>query len=346
MNVDIVNLIESNPITKLDGNYQSKLIEKIKNNFNNYEQQMFLASFYFYLNYDNKNDYVIDLDNIWKWLGFGQKVNAKRVLEKNFIVNKDYKLLLCQLAKQDNKHGGHNKEIFMLNINTFKKLCLKSETKKADEIHDYFIKLEEILQEIIKEDNNELKTQLEKKENTIVEKEHTILEIKETSKNEKQKGVEQAIISQFPVNTECIYFGKIDNTNDQNEKLIKFGHTNDLATRVSYHRQKYDNFVLINAFRVQNKVEIENLIKNHNKIKMQIRSIKVNDKNKTEIICYDDANFTIEKLTKYIKDIIHTKIYSMDNFSKLMKRNDELEERYIDLETKNINIDLNVLKKI
>ena len=35
----------------------------------------------------------------------------------------------------------------MLTINTFKKFCLKAETKKADEIHDYFIKLEELLQE-------------------------------------------------------------------------------------------------------------------------------------------------------------------------------------------------------
>lgn len=29
MNIDIVNLIENNPITKSNGNYQSKLIEKI-----------------------------------------------------------------------------------------------------------------------------------------------------------------------------------------------------------------------------------------------------------------------------------------------------------------------------
>ena len=35
MSVDIVNLIESNPITKLTGDYQSKLIEKVKNNFTN-----------------------------------------------------------------------------------------------------------------------------------------------------------------------------------------------------------------------------------------------------------------------------------------------------------------------
>jgi len=49
MSVDIVNLIESNSITKFSGNYQSKLVEKIKNNFTNYEQQLFLSNFYCYL---------------------------------------------------------------------------------------------------------------------------------------------------------------------------------------------------------------------------------------------------------------------------------------------------------
>lgn len=54
--------------------------------------------------------------------------------------------MLCQVAKQtSDTRGGHNKEIFMLNIETFKKYYLKARTKKADEIHDYFIKLEQIL---------------------------------------------------------------------------------------------------------------------------------------------------------------------------------------------------------
>ena len=55
MNIDIVNLIESNPITKFSGDYQSKLVEKVKHHFTDYEQQLFLSSFYCYLKYDPKN---------------------------------------------------------------------------------------------------------------------------------------------------------------------------------------------------------------------------------------------------------------------------------------------------
>jgi hypothetical protein len=85
--IDIVDLIENNPITKLSGNYHNKLITKIKDKFNDNQQQIFVSSFYCYLNYDKKNDFIVDLDNIWKWLGFSQKYNAKRLLEQQFILH-------------------------------------------------------------------------------------------------------------------------------------------------------------------------------------------------------------------------------------------------------------------
>ena len=123
--LDIVSLIEQNPITKLSGNYHNKLITKIKNKFNDSQQQMFVASFYCFLNCDKKNDFIIDLDNVWKWLGFSQKIKAKQLLEKQFIIDLDYKVLLYQQVKQSfQPKGGDNKETFMLNIDTFKQFCL------------------------------------------------------------------------------------------------------------------------------------------------------------------------------------------------------------------------------
>ena len=44
---------------------------------------------------------------------------------------------------------------------------MKSNTKKADEIHEYFIKLEEIFQEIINEESSELRDQLEQKNSEL-----------------------------------------------------------------------------------------------------------------------------------------------------------------------------------
>jgi hypothetical protein len=203
------------------------------------------------------------------------------------------------------------------------------------------MKMEEVLHQIVEEETDELRLQLEQKENIILEKDIAI----KSSKKEKQRAVEQATIIHFPLNTECIYFGTIDNTNESGEKLIKFGHTNDLATRILDHRKKYNNFILVEAFRVQNKVEIENLIKTYPKIKRQIRSIELNGKNKTEIIAYDATNFTIEKLTKHIKDIIHSKTYSIDNFNRLMKQNEELENENRILKETNISQGIIITKK-
>jgi hypothetical protein len=45
--------------------------------------------------------------------------------------------------------------------------------------------------------------------------------------------------------------------------------------------------------------------------------IKVNDKCKTEIIAYDEVNMTIEKLKKYIQDIIDSRKLCMENFIKM-----------------------------
>ena len=214
----------------------------------------------------------------------------------------------------------------MLNIETFKKFCLKAGTKKADEVHDYFIKLENIMFEITQEECEELKTQLENRKKEIIE-------ISLEAEKEKQNAIEQTLINQFPANTECIYFGTINNSNEASEKLIKFGHTNNLSNRIIDHHKHYDNFTLVEAFKVQNKVEIENLIKTHSIIKKQIRNITLNEKNKTEIIAYNNTNFTISQLTKYIKDIIHSKTYSIDNFNKLLKQNEELLSENEELKT-------------
>ena len=347
--LNIVELIESNPISKLSNVYNGKLLIKIKDVFTDFEQQLFVSSFYCYLNYNKNTDFVVDLDNVWKWLGFSQKYNAERVLENNFSKDIDYKTAphfggaslneekALNLAKQDfnlkptKQNGGQNIKKIFLTIKCFKSFCLKAQTKKAAEIHEYYMKMEEVLHDIVEEETDELRLQLQQKDNVI-------LVIKENSDQEKmqlKKEKEYATIIQFPVNTECIYIGTIDNTNEANEKLIKFGHSNDLKTRVSDHRKTYDNFQLITAFRVQNKVEIEGLIKTSVKIRRQIRHIEIDGKIKKEIIAYDLTNFTIDKLTNYIKDIIHSKTYSIDNFNKLIKQNEELENKVRDLERVN-----------
>jgi len=339
--LNIVDLIEKNPITKLSQTYNTILLTKLQENFTTFEQQLFVSSFYCYLNYDKNIDFVVDLDDVWRWLGFSQKAHAKTLIENNFKINVDYKNVSSSESDEEQevhspdksgsdkqkKHGGHNKQTIKLTIRCFKLLCLKAQTKKAGEIHEYYMKMEEVLHQVLDDETSELRRQLEQ-QNTIIS---TLTVTSNTLKQEKQRAVEKTLITQFPVNTECVYFGTIDNTNAENEQLIKFGHTNNLGTRVADHHKKYTNFILVAAFRVQNKVEIENLIKTHPKIKRHIRTIEVSGKNKTEIIAYDSTNFTIERLKTHIADIIHSTIYNIDNFNKVLKKNEELESAHAEL---------------
>jgi hypothetical protein len=324
--LNIVELIESNPITKLSSSYNGKLLTKIQNTFTDFEQQLFVSSFYCYLNCDPKKDFVIDLDDVWKWLGFSIKQKAKLLLEKNFIINQDYKLSLSFESKQtNNTRGGHNKERFMMTVKTFKTLCIKSDTKKADEIHDYYLKLEEMIHQVVQEESDELKLQLEQKDKQLVQ-------TQEKNQKEKERLVEQTLILQFPVNTQCIYYGHIDNMSLgqaprlHNEQLIKFGQSNNLAERIVAHKKNFTNFRLVAAFKVKNKIEIENCIKRHPILKKRVRSLMIDGLNHRELLAVDEGEFTIDKIDEFIKQIIKENEYNIENYNLLLDKNCKLED--------------------
>jgi len=317
--INIVDLIEKNPITRLTNTYQNKLLEKIKNNFNDGEQQIFVASFYCYLNF-NKTDFVIDLDNIWNWLGFTNKANAKKLLEKYFIPDIDYKCLLDASIKQKNGRGGHNKETFMLTIKTFKSLCLKADTEKAGQIHEYYLKLEELLQEVLYEESTELRHQLENNKN-----EKNIL--LENTQKDKESLREKTLLEQFTDNTQCVYYGLIDNKSEHNEPLIKFGNSNNLRDRVLKHKNTFTNFRLASVFKVDNKTQIENAIKNHPLLIEKKRIITINNKKHVELLALGD--FTFDNFDSIIKDIVKTIEYSPENYKKILNENDSLTKKNI-----------------
>jgi hypothetical protein len=333
MSVDIVTLIESNPITKLNGDYQSKLVEKVKNSFTNYEQQMFVASFYCYLKYDSKNDFVIDLDNVWKWLGFQQKYNAKRLLEKYFTINKDYKVLLLNPEEQKkDSRGGHNKEIIKMTIKSFKLFCIKAETEKANEIHEYYIKMEEILQEVLQEESTELKKQLEqtKLEITQIEdKKNKEMEGKLVSQQFIEK--EKVLLKEYSNSGTIVYIIKVKSFSN-GEYIVKIGHsTKGIHDRYTEHKGKYDECLLLNCFSVNKSNDFENFLHNHE----NIRQNKVNDllghENEKELFLIG-KKLTYQMVLKIIENNIQNYNYTV---SELLKENELLSYKLISTQSNN-----------
>jgi len=302
--IDIIHLIEKNPIAKLSNICQSKLITKIKANFSSEDQRLFLASFYCYLNYNSTTDFIIDLDNIWKWLEFTNKANAKKLLEKYFVIDKDYKKLLDASIKQDSddkKHGGHNKETFILTINAFKNFCLKAGTKKADQIHEYYIKLEETLHEVFNEESNELKTQLNQLKNEFIHIEsNSKKEYDQKLKKEKELEKQNILLREFGNAGALVYILRVKSY-ENGQYIIKIGESRrGVEGRYNEHKSKYEEAVLLDCFMVKRSRDFEIFLHNHEKIRFNKVSDLPGHEKERELFLIG-KNLTYDMVLKLIK---------------------------------------------
>lgn len=265
--LNIVELIENHPISKLTNTYNVKLLDKIKAAFSDVEQQLFIGSFYCYLNYDTKKDFVVDLDNVWKWIGFSTKQNAKFVIERHFIRNIDYNETILDdnrslmRSHKRSEKGGQNIKKIMMTIKCFKSLCLKAQTKKASEIHEYYLKMEEVLHEVIEEEGTELKQKMEEQKYLLDQK---IQELKQTPELERHK----LLLRKYGViNGSLVYIVRIKEC-EKGEYIIKIGQSQKgIKSRLGEFKQKYGPQVLImDCFLVQNSMGFEKYLHSHPEI--------------------------------------------------------------------------------
>ena len=329
--LNIVDLIESNPITKLSDTYNVALLEKIKTSFSDIEQQLFITSFYCYLNYDKQTDFVVDMDNVWKWLGFSTKQHAKSVLERHFKCDYDYidgSLTRSRKRSDDDithEKGGQNKQKIMLTIKCFKSLCLKAQTKKAGEIHEYYMKLEELLHEVIEEEAIEFKKQLEQKKEQLAQKteqlEQKMAELKTIPEQEKHK----LIMKQYgAINGSLIYVARIK-TLDNGSYIIKIGESRKgVRNRYNEFKVKYGSqTIFLDAFLVNNSVGLEKFLHTHDLIRpSKVTNLKGHEKENELFLI--GQNLSYQTLLKIIDDNISSFEYSFAEFEQLRLENEKL----------------------
>jgi hypothetical protein len=393
---DIVAFINNNPLSRLPSGTTSLLVNKIKERFTAEEQQLYIANLYAYLNY-NDTDFVVPLNNVWKWLGFTRCDNTIRLLKKEFKENTDYKIYgnkttgpapptggaafsideeknattdYKTFEKNDgnnttgpfpptggkpnieingnnstnsfpqvggkpnieingidstngfppiggkpnieikgnnednesvessvdeekkyvkNKGGaGLNKEYIYMTVNCFKKLCLKAKTSKADEIHDYYIKMERVVNETVCEQANEFSKQLQIKEE----------EIKNVDRHR-----EQNLLLNYS-NKRVLYLIYIKELD-----MCKFGISDNIEQRFKDHKRVMNNYTISLSYVIETGYndKLENTIKENCKKKEHILynrqreySFKLGA-NYTELIQLDEI-FTVDRFYKTIMD--------------------------------------------
>lgn len=213
----------------------NKLLHLLTHELNNEEQQLFINSFYGFLNHDQEKDFVVDLDTIYEWVGFTRKDPAKRLLLNKFTENIDYKIFTGSIENfpppqsggkrnSSETRGGSNKETIMLTINTFKKFCMKADTKQADKIHDYFIKMENINQKYILQKSNE-------KDKLLQQKNQELIKYQTLTYEEVEKTGHVYILT---TDKQCIY--KCGRAKDVNKRIkcLQTGNVEDIEIVYDY----------------------------------------------------------------------------------------------------------------
>lgn len=93
-----------------------------------------------YRDYDSDKK-IIEFEKVIKWLKINNRY-AKKLLVKLYRINIDYNI---KKINETIGSGGHNKKIYYLTINAFKKFCQSIHNEKGNEVRDYFIKVESVL---------------------------------------------------------------------------------------------------------------------------------------------------------------------------------------------------------
>jgi len=271
------------------------------------------------------------MDDIWKWMGFSTKQHATTVLEKHFVIDIDYKKSAYAIALavlEEKKNGGQNIKKIMLSIKCFKSLCLKSQTKKASEIHEYYIKMEEILQETLEEEGTELKDQLKQQK---LELDQKTIELKTIPEMEKHK----ILLSNFAkVEDSLVYVIRVKK-NENGSYIVRIGESREgVEKRFKEHKKSYGNgndIIILDCFLVSNSGKFERFLHKHKDIRPSIVKDLIGHEKENEL-------FLIDKDLSYTKllEIIKLNINDYDCFSKIRCLN--LENENLKLENENLKL--------
>jgi len=173
----------------------------------------------------SKNDFVIDLENVAKWLKANRK-EIKKTLIRSYEEKVDYIII-----KKETK--GRPYENTYITPECFKRLCMLSRTEKAEEVRTYFIEIENVL------DNYK---------NVIIDHLNKRIDILEN--NQKPT---------IDTNVGLIYILK---SNDDIENIYKIGKSKKFKERILSHNSSHpDNIQILYVYETKYIDEIEACLK-------------------------------------------------------------------------------------
>jgi phage anti-repressor protein len=262
-----------------------ELSQLLRDSFTSDEQQLFIQSFQTYLKYGKNNKaFVINLDDVWAWIGFSKIGNAKHLLVSKFTEDEDYKI--SKTGNENSVRGGHNKETITMTVTTFKHLCITAATTRARQICNYYVKMEEILQDYIILQNAKLAQSHAKLEHSLMFERHNAL----IQGNHKKNLVYVVKLESFP----------------DGSYIIKIGKSNDIKDRVqSISAELGAPAIVMDVFPCEKNYDFEQFLHNH----PRLTSIKYTDMVNGRMTSTETYHIKTNAAYGCIKRLIEREIY-------------------------------------
>lgn len=180
----------------------------------------FIDDFFSFMDVNDRFSPNIDLEKVAIWLN-SNKSDIKNTLVNTYIENIDY-----TIKKERNGKKGGQPEKILLTPKCFKLLCMKSKSKKADQVREYYLELEEII---------------DKYKDYIIEGLNT--KIKQLEKNQKPKINPQKGVLYIIQSSDDIGLYKIGKSVDFKKRLLNYqaDKGNDIRPLYMYEVDDVDN---------------------------------------------------------------------------------------------------------
>jgi phage anti-repressor protein len=317
--VNFNTLVTTNSTQSL--NFQSKLIDELNTTFTENEQKWYVANLYMYLNYHPTNDFPINLDDVYKMIGFAHKKNAKRTLVNNFIENEDYNITVLP-----REHGKFSDETIMLNVDTFKNICMMTKTDKAKEIRKYYVRLENIYNKLINDEHKQHQLELQEKESKLIQQEEETQQLLKNMTHQQKIDKHDYLIEKFN-NKKCVYIAEITH------ELIKIGSSKDIKERCKGLSSEFGNCIFLDIFEHNDYIKVEsNILVN---VKPYLYKLPVNGNISKEIVKLTD-DFNYSQLHNIVKQHM--------NITEFLSPKELFEYRKLEVESKKLDF-MNTLIK-
>jgi phage anti-repressor protein len=88
---------------------------------------------------ESTEEFPVDFDQAWKWLGYSEKSKAKRTLIAEFLAEVDFQVFAI---KGENLKGGRPTEQIALTVDCFKSWAMMAQTAQGKAVRQYYLQVE------------------------------------------------------------------------------------------------------------------------------------------------------------------------------------------------------------